>query len=122
MKRILIVDDSQIMRESLKEALVHVGIDEILAFENGEQLIIAYKELYENNENVDLVITDGTMPVMGGIDVLTNILKINQNAVVIIYGGLPFNCIPEAFHNRAKGFIGKPIDPKQLHQLLSKYL
>ncbi len=84
-EKILVVDDEEIIRESLSFVLKKEGyiVDEA---ENGKA---AYDKILR--DSFDLVITDIEMPGMKGIDLLAEIKKINiQTTVVIItaYGSL----------------------------------
>ena len=90
-ERILVVDDEEIIRESLSFILRKEGYS-VEEAENGKA---AYDKLLE--ESFDLVITDLEMPQMKGIELLEEIIKLNINTSVIIvseraeYTGGPIN-------------------------------
>src|SRR6185436_4977874 len=74
-KKILVVDDFTSIRDFVCETLQRKGY-ETLGASNGNE---AYKILLENNDNVDLVLTDYNMPDCTGFELLK---KIKTNPAV----------------------------------------
>ena len=72
MGTILIVDDSEMVRERLKN-LLH-GKHTLFMAENGEKGL----EAYIQHKPVDLVITDLNMPVMNGIKMCSEIIELEK--------------------------------------------
>lgn len=108
-EKILVVDDEEIIRESLSFILKKEGytVDEA---ENGKT---AYDKILR--DSYDLVITDLEMPGIKGIDLLAEIKKINvQTTVVIItaYGSL--DTAISALRNGASDYILKPVEFDEL--------
>lgn len=69
MDRILIADDSAIMRKQVSELVVSKGITkDIIESENGRTFLSQLSDLLKANAQVDLVILDVNMPVINGID------------------------------------------------------
>lgn len=62
-QRVLLVDDSKVMRQIIRNILVSVGINQIVEAGNGEQ---ALKQL--ELTPVDMVMTDWNMPIMNGLE------------------------------------------------------
>src|SRR5690625_2136296 len=91
-KRIVVAEDSAVLRKLLQDTLLEAGYDNVQFFENGKE---AWKFLEnivdaDNQDIVDLIITDIEMPQMDGHH-LTE--KIKQNTVlrkipVIIFSSL----------------------------------
>ncbi len=81
MKRIMVVDDEDMVRDVLKKALTDRGYEVVLA-SNGKKAL----ELF-NSMGVDLVITDILMPEKGGLSLITDLKKINQDLKVIAISG-----------------------------------
>lgn len=109
MERILVVDDEDIIRESLSFVLKKEGYY-VQEAENGKA---AYNKLLE--ESFDLVVTDLEMPEMKGIELLEEIKKLNiQTAVIIItaFGSLDTAII--ALRNGASDYLLKPIEFDEL--------
>ena len=102
--KILVVDDEEIIRESLSFVLKKEGylIEEA---ENGK---VAYDKMVASF--FDVVITDLEMPGMKGIQLVEEIQKLNiQTSIIIItaYGSL--DTAISALRNGASDYILKPI-------------
>jgi DNA-binding NtrC family response regulator len=103
--KILVVDDEDIIRESLSFVLKKEGY-EVEEAENGK---IAYNKIVESF--FDLVITDLEMPGMKGIQLVEEIQKLNiQTSIIIItaYGSMDTAIL--ALRNGASDYILKPIE------------
>ncbi len=69
MDRILISDDSAIIRKQVAELVVNSGIaKDIIESENGRFFLSQLSDLLRNKAVVDLIILDVNMPVINGID------------------------------------------------------
>lgn len=106
MYRILIVDDSNYMRETLRDILREAGHDVIGEAINGSNAVEIYKALVP-----DIVILDMTMPGETGIEALKQIIEINKDAVVIVLTvvGKP-ETVLDALNHGARGYVTKPFD------------
>lgn len=69
MGKILIVDDSSLIRSVAAGAATEAGHEPIVA-ENGEEGLNVLA-----NEKIDLIFSDVNMPVMGGLEMVENIKK-----------------------------------------------
>ncbi|HOT78301.1 MAG TPA: response regulator, partial [Candidatus Wallbacteria bacterium] len=78
-EKILIVDDAQFMRYTIKKILAKFGFDNIVEAENVENALKLYQA-----ETPDLVTMDITMPGESGIEGLKQIKQINPQARVIM--------------------------------------
>lgn len=102
--RILIVDDAAFMRTKIRLILEKAGYEVVGEAENGAEGVAQYKRLMP-----DLVTLDITMPVMGGIDALREIRKIDENAKVLMVSAMgQEDFVREAVLAGAKTFIVKP--------------
>ena len=107
--KVLVVDDEEIIRDSLSYVLEKEGY-EIHKAENGK---IAYDKMIENH--FDLVITDIEMPVMKGTELLEKIKTLDaQTSVIMItaYGSL--DTAITALRNGANDYILKPVEFDEL--------
>ncbi len=69
LNRIIIADDSTIMRKQVAEALINSRISiDLIESENGRAFLSRLSELFKNNLDVDLAILDVNMPIISGID------------------------------------------------------
>ncbi|NWF49457.1 MAG: sigma-54-dependent Fis family transcriptional regulator [Ignavibacteriaceae bacterium] len=108
-QRILVVDDENIIRESISYILKNEGYD-VDEAENGKVALEKFM-----NENFDLVITDLEMPVMKGAELLEKIRLLNaQTSVIIItaYGSL--ETAISALRFGASDYILKPVEFEEL--------
>lgn len=81
--RILVVDDEEVLRESLRYTLESMGFEVITAVD-GEQGV----EMYEKHCNsIKLAIVDMVMPKLSGTECYRRIREINPDATVIITSG-----------------------------------
>jgi CheY-like chemotaxis protein len=80
-KRILVVDDEEILRDTIEEMLMILGYDVELAKDAKEALDIARKEYFP------LIITDLMMPKIDGTQLCKQIRKINETAVIYAFSG-----------------------------------
>ncbi|MBM4169199.1 MAG: sigma-54-dependent Fis family transcriptional regulator [Ignavibacteria bacterium] len=112
-QRILVVDDEQIIRESLSFVLKKEGFEVDEAANGGEALTMQDARPY------DLVITDIEMPEMRGIDLLEHVAKHTPETFVIIitaFGSL--ESAVTALRRGAYDYVLKPIDfDDMLHRI-----
>ncbi|HCY74594.1 MAG TPA: Fis family transcriptional regulator [Ignavibacteriales bacterium] len=107
--KILVVDDEEIIRDSLFYILDKEGY-EVDKAENGK---IAYDKMIANH--FDLVITDIEMPVMKGTELLEKIKTLNvQTSVIIITAFGSLDTAISALRNGASDYILKPIEFDEL--------
>ena len=108
-ERILVVDDEDIIRESLTFVLKKEGYT-VQEAENG---LVAYNKLQE--ESFDLVITDLEMPEMKGIELLEEIKKLNiQTSVIIITAFGSLDTAICALRSGASDYLLKPVEFDEL--------
>ncbi|NIQ38931.1 MAG: response regulator [Proteobacteria bacterium] len=100
-KKILLVDDEEIIRDALGGLLTEEGYHVIEA-ENGT---VAIEKL--SSETFDVVITDVKMPGKSGIDVLTAAKMIEPKTDVIMITGFTTEEPDQALSLGAKDFIYK---------------
>ncbi len=115
--RILIVDDEQIVRESLANWLKEESY-QVEAAENGPAALEKIRQ-----SPFQVVLLDLKMPGMDGIQVLTELKKDFPDIEVIImtaYGSV--NTAVEAIKAGAYDYIVKPFDPEEVALLIKKIL
>lgn len=103
MEKILIVDDSVLVRMKCRRVLVNNGYYVIEA-ENGVEAIEQYQE-----HKPDAVLMDVVMPLMHGISALHEIKKVDPVARVAMFTVMGQKAIvTSALKEGAKGFVVKP--------------
>lgn len=83
MKKVMIVDDSTVMRRKLAEILVQAGYSIVAEAWNGEQ---AYREYVKFKP--DLITMDITMPNMDGINAVKKIVGEYPDAKIVMISAL----------------------------------
>ena len=114
-KKILVVDDEDIIRESISYILGKEGY----AVETAENGAIAYEKVQK--DHYDLVISDIEMPEMKGIDLLEKIVRLNLHTSVIMitaYGSL--ETAIRALRAGAGDYLLKPLDFDELSVKVSR--
>ncbi|MBN1903286.1 sigma-54-dependent Fis family transcriptional regulator [Candidatus Sumerlaeota bacterium] len=114
---ILVVDDEQIIRFVLHEALEKEGyiVDEA---SNGEEAVLKVR-----NVNFDLIILDIKMPVMDGIEALKEIRKIDPGIpVVMITAFGNSNVAMQALKEGAYDYFNKPFDVNEIRIVIKRAL
>jgi len=118
MARILIVDDSTVMRKNLYSIFSKNGHEIVGEAVDGRQAIISYITL-----KPDLVTMDITMPKLSGVDAVKEIIKKDSNAKIIMLSALnQKQMVFEALNNGAKHYIIKPIDSDNLLAVVDEVL
>ena len=109
--RILHVDDSLTMREMIEATLSSAGYDVVQA-ENGEQGL-----RYLKSNDVDLIITDLNMPVMGGFVFIEKLREDVSNLatpILIMTTEISKEIKQLGRSVGATGWITKPFNPDKL--------
>lgn len=118
MARILIVDDSIVMRKNLATILTNAGHTVAGEASNGRQAITQYEEL-----KPDIVTMDISMPMLSGVDAVKQIIKIDGNAKIIMISAVnQKKMVFNAINNGAKHYIVKPIDSKKVISIINEVI
>jgi CheY-like chemotaxis protein len=112
---VLLVDDEEMVLDVGKELLNHLGYEVLLA-ENGQEALELYKK---NQDEIDLVLLDMVMPVMGGGEAFDRMKEINTNVKVLLSSGYSLEGeAKEILKRGCDAFIQKPFKMEQLSQKL----
>jgi len=110
---ILITDDVAMMRSILIDMLVrYCGIkpEDIYEASNGAEAVERYMAVRPN-----LVLIDISMPVMNGIEAVRNIMKLDENAIIIMIAtSNDEENIRTCIEAGAIDYIGKPPSPERV--------
>ncbi|MGB8450937.1 MAG: response regulator [Anaerocolumna sp.] len=116
MKRVLIVDDAEFMRMSIRTILNRAGFEVAGEAGNGVEAVRKYKEL-----KPDVVTMDITMPEMTGIEALKLIMEYDPKAKVLMVSAMgQETLVKESIISGARSFIIKPFKEEQVIQSLNK--
>ena len=112
---ILVVDDEEIMRDVLETILSGAGYKVDLA-KTGEEALEAY-----GRKPYDLVLMDVSMPGIGGLTALEEMVKIDDEAVVLmITAYATFDTAISAWEKGATGIIRKPFQNEQILAMIGR--
>jgi two-component system, chemotaxis family, chemotaxis protein CheY len=117
--KVLIVDDSAIMRKVVERALRLAGMDitEVIQANNGAEALDMLRESASSNTVFDLIMSDINMPVMDGLEFIEQRKKEGLApgvpAVMITTEGSTPN-VMRALAAGAKGYICKPFTTDQV--------
>jgi two-component system chemotaxis response regulator CheY len=113
-KRVLIADDSLLMRKMVGDSLTDGGWEVVGEAANGSQAVEEYTRLKPDAVTLDIV-----MPGTDGIYALEHIMRLDPNAKVVVVSALnQTKLISEAIRKGAQDFIAKPFLPEQLQQTM----
>src|SRR5712692_9677584 len=111
---ILVVDDEEVMRDVLGSVLSAEGYQVDLA-RSGEEGLDKFQQ-----RSYDLVLLDVSMPGIGGLRTLEEILKLDAEAVVVmITAYATFDTAISAMQRGAFTCISKPFDNKEILKLVT---
>lgn len=116
--KVLICDDSVLIRKKLKSTLEKCKCNEILEAANGTEAV----EL-ANKHNPDLVFMDIIMPDKDGIEALEEIKMFNQKIKVVMASSAGTKeHLRKALEKGAYDFIQKPISLEAVTNIIEKVL
>jgi len=122
LKKILVIDDEELIIKSLRKLLEKNGYDVFVA-KNGQDALIMTEE-----EDFDLIIADIRMPGMNGVDTIESIYKNKQNnklrqiPVIFITGYADKEIEQRAEELKPVAYIYKPFDIQELVNKVKKVL
>lgn len=115
---LMVVDDEEGVRRSLRKVLEKDGYDILLA-ENGEQAVHMVRE---NHSHLETVISDFKMPGMDGLETLVEIGKINPEITrIMLTGYATMESAIESVNAGIDGFLTKPFDNIELRAKVREY-
>lgn len=115
-KKILIVDDSPIARKMLKSCLPKDQGYEFHEAADGKEGCEKYTEI-----RPDITFMDLTMPVMTGYEAIEEIVKIDQNALIIVVtADVQMKAIKRVLDLGAYMVLKKPLKREEIQSALFK--
>jgi DNA-binding NtrC family response regulator len=116
-KKALVIDDEQIVLESVSALLTDEGFEVDVSLDGRQGLDWAIER------NYDVVLTDIRMPDIGGMKVLRDVKRINPTLpVIMITGYASVESAVQAMKLGAVEYIEKPFEPEQLLDAVSRAL
>ena len=105
--KILVVDDSAVMRKIVIKALGEGGYTDVVEATNGQEAL-------SRSTDVDIVFTDWNMPVMDGLTFVKEFRKNSQKPIVMVTTEGGQKEVLEAMKSGVNDYIVKPFKPNVL--------
>ena len=116
--KLLIADDSLIVRRAIERNVAWAGFGEIRFAANGRRALDEYRTF-----RPDIVTMDITMPEMDGLTAVDAILREDPAARILVVSALADKSTAvEAIKRGAQGFLLKPITPESLREAVADLL
>lgn len=114
MLKLMIVDDSNIIRNKINRSLDSSKFDLVAVASNGIEALASCRSLMP-----DVVTMDLTMPQMDGIQCIEKLMKIKPDILILVVSALSDKATGiEALHKGASGFLLKPFSEIELSNAL----
>ena len=116
-KKLLYVEDDDILRMSTMDVLEDFFDDIYIAVDGKDGL-----ETFKKNE-IDIIITDLSMPNMGGMEMIKNIRQIDKNIIILVFSAHnELNIVDSINESNIQGYLFKPMDFHQFIDTISSVL
>ena len=109
-KKVLIVDDSMVMRKMINDILSKDGFEIVGQAKNGDEAVELYPKV-----NPDLVTLDVIMPGEPGVEVVKRLKQVDDQARIMMVSGLnQKKLVLQAMENGAQEYVVKPFEEGDL--------
>lgn len=116
--RLLIVDDSNIMRRRIERSQQFEELEVVGTASNGVEAVELFRQT-----NPDVVTMDLTMPEMDGIECIENLVKLKPTIRILVISALADKATAvEAIEKGANGFLNKPFTDRQLNEAMAELM
>lgn len=117
---IMIVDDTRMMRETLKHLLKGLGYDNLVEAGNGRE---AMNHIDKDEKKADLIFLDIVMPIMDGKETLKKLREKDDKVPVVMLTSIADkDTIIECRKDGVFDYVLKPINVENGPDILSKIL
>jgi len=114
--KLLVVDDSNVIRSQIKRSLALNDVEIIGDAANGIDALNAFR-----NQQPELVTMDLTMPELDGLKCIEQIMAINPKTRILVISALADKeTAIEALKKGAQGFLCKPFSDTELNEALQE--
>ncbi len=121
-KKILIVDDEEMLRELLAEQLIEAGYG-VYEASNGLEAIEMLKQLETQGVRIDGVVLDMNMPKMSGAKAFAEIRNLFPSMPILIATGFAKDeVVQKLLESGANGLLSKPYEVEELFKKLDEIL
>ncbi|MCQ6563825.1 response regulator transcription factor [Paenibacillus mendelii] len=118
--RVLVVDDQRLSRAGIIKMIAWDKLDLQLAGEcaNGHEAL----EMIADHE-VDIVITDVRMPILGGLELIEQAKELYPHMAFLVISGFDdYAYVRKSIHLAVTDYLLKPVDQSELNDILEKLI
>lgn len=116
--KLLIVDDSGIIRKRIQRYLGEMGLEVVGLAANGKEALEMFRRT-----RPEVVTMDITMPVMDGITCIQEMIRLNPEVRILVISALADKSTAiEAIKKGAKGYLCKPFTREELREMMEALL
>ena len=116
--KLLIVDDSNIIRRRIERSNQIARLEVVGAASNGREAVDLFRKTWP-----DVVTMDLTMPEMDGVECVQQLVSINPDVLILVISALADKATAvEAIEKGANGFLCKPFTDRQLNDALQELM
>ncbi|MGH8327698.1 MAG: response regulator transcription factor [Steroidobacteraceae bacterium] len=116
--RLLIVDDSNIMRRRIERSQQFEELEVVGTAANGLEALEMFRKT-----DPDMVTMDLTMPQMDGIECISKLVQLKPAVRILVISALADKATAvEAMERGANGFLNKPFTDRQLNEAIAELM
>ncbi len=116
--KLLIVDDSMVVRGAIEKIARRPEITDIVTAENGLKAVEAFEQ-----HRPSLVTMDLTMPELDGLDCISRIRQIDPQASILVISAInSHDTAMAAVERGACGFLTKPFTTSELNDAIGELI
>lgn len=116
--KVLIADDSQVMRSILRRCLSRLSVTDVIESEDGNS---AFQKFHESE--FDVVISDWNMPNGDGLHLLTQIRQTNKEIPFLMVSNISDRKrVVEAIQSGISDYLMKPFTQEELRDKLNRWV
>lgn len=123
--KVLVVDDFELARSLLRNALGDIGVKDVEEADNGATALERMDKAFSDGQGYDIVFSDWHMPEMTGYDFLRACKddpKFQHIPFVMVSAESETEAIVEALKSGATDFLSKPISRDNLSRKIEKII
>jgi two-component system chemotaxis response regulator CheY len=118
MRKLLIVDDSNIIRSKIARSLAQFNVKIVGLVANGRDAVARFEAVHP-----DIVTMDLTMPEMDGLECIRAIARIDPKVRILVVSALADKATAiRALKEGAQGFLCKPFSEDELTEAMSELI
>jgi len=116
--KVLVADDSGVMRKIIIRALNSCGVTDIVEAGDGAEALARFGE-----QSVDLVLTDWNMPNKSGLELVTDLrAKGSQVPIIMVTTEAEAGRVKDAIGAGINDYLAKPFENDILRQKIEKFV